>query len=78
MDISQSSFKNWDSQVCKGVPDSDAFHSKNSRYLQHFTWRTVPAIDLAFVEVYFASRAVSEIVKLYFEVPSCVEVGSPQ
>ena len=78
MGNSRGCFENWNAQIGESVPDCDAFHFKSPRYLHHFTWRTVPAIDLAFVKVYFTSRAVSVEDKFCFKVPSCIKIGSSQ
>ena len=72
------SFENWNAQVGKSVPDCDAFHFKNPRYLQHFTRRIIPSKDLTFVIVYFTSRAASVEIKFSFKFSSCIKIGSSQ
>ena len=72
------SFENWNAQIVESVPSCVSFHSKNSRNLQHFKRRAVPAKNLAFVVVYFTSRAASVEVKFSFEVPGSIKIGSSQ
>ena len=74
----QGNFKNWNAQKGKGILDSQAFHFKNPRNLQHFLGGTIPTKDLAFLVIYFTTGAVLLEVQFCFEFTSCIEIGCTQ